>query len=467
MSAVAGDKSMNNNGRKYFGTDGIRGRVGEHPITAEFCLRLGWAVGKVFASDGSRLVLIGKDTRISGYMIESVLEAGLVSAGVDVRLLTPIPTPAVAYLTRTFRADAGIVISASHNRYDDNGIKFFDSGGNKLPDEMELAIEQQMEAPLNTVRSSELGKVERLEDARGRYIEFCKGTVDRRFRLRGLKVVVDCAHGSTYAVAPRVFSELGADVTVIGAEPNGININEGCGSTHPEAMAEKVVSEGADVGIALDGDGDRVIMADGNGEIVDGDDLLYIIASHSARTGRLSGGVVGTIMTNLGLELALRRARIPFVRADVGDRHVLEAMRDRNWPLGGESSGHIVCSNLTTTGDGIVSALQALVPMVETGKPLADLKAGLKKYPQSMVSVAAKDPDAVTACTEVAKARGDIESQLDGRGRVVVRPSGTEPVVRVMVEGEDPEIVSGHANALAEVVRASGQPADGAGSAVP
>ena len=298
MSAVAGDKSMNNNGRKYFGTDGIRGRVGEHPITAEFCLRLGWAVGKVFASDGSRLVLIGKDTRISGYMIESVLEAGLVSAGVDVRLLTPIPTPAVAYLTRTFRADAGIVISASHNRYDDNGIKFFDSGGNKLPDEMELAIEQQMEAPLNTVRSSELGKVERLEDARGRYIEFCKGTVDRRFRLRGLKVVVDCAHGSTYAVAPRVFSELGADVTVIGAEPNGININEGCGSTHPEAMAEKVVSEGADVGIALDGDGDRVIMADGNGEIVDGDDLLYIIASHSARTGRLSGGVVGTIMTN-------------------------------------------------------------------------------------------------------------------------------------------------------------------------
>ena len=450
---------MNNNGRKYFGTDGIRGRVGEHPITAEFCLRLGWAVGKVFASDGSRLVLIGKDTRISGYMIESVLEAGLVSAGVDVRLLTPIPTPAVAYLTRTFRADAGIVISASHNRYDDNGIKFFDSRGNKLPDEMELAIEQQMEAPLVTVRSSELGKVERLEDARGRYIEFCKGTVDRRFRLRGLKVVVDCANGSTYAVAPRVFSELGADVTVIGAEPNGMNINEGCGSTHPEAMAEAVVEARADVGIALDGDGDRVIMADGDGRIVDGDELLYIIASHWSRTGRLSGGVVGTVMTNLGLERALRQARIPFARADVGDRYVLEAMRDRNWPLGGESSGHIVCSNLTTTGDGIVSALQALVPMVETGKPLADLKTGMTKLPQSIVSVAAEDPDSVSECGAVARALGDVEAQLDGRGRVLIRPSGTEPVVRVMVEGEDPDLVAGHAHALADVVRSSEQPA--------
>ena len=448
---------MYSNGRKYFGTDGIRGRVGKHPITAEFCLRLGWAVGKIFASGGSRLVLIGKDTRISGYMIESVLEAGLVSAGVDVRLLTPIPTPAVAYLTRTFRADAGIVISASHNRYDDNGIKFFDSRGNKLPDETELAIEQQMEAPLVTVQSSELGKVERLEDARGRYIEFCKGTVDRRFRLRGLKVVVDCANGSTYAVAPRVLSELGADVTVIGAEPNGMNINEGCGSTHPEAMAEAVVTEGADVGIALDGDGDRVIMADGDGQIVDGDELLYIIASHWSRTGRLNGGVVGTVMTNLGLERALRKARIPFARADVGDRYVLEAMRDRNWPLGGESSGHIVCSSLTTTGDGIVSALQALVPMVETGQPLADLKTGMTKLPQSIVSVASADPDTVSGCGAVAAALGDIEAQLDGRGRVLIRPSGTEPVVRVMVEGEDADLVAGHANALADIVRASGQ----------
>ncbi len=445
----------NNNGRKYFGTDGIRGRVGEPPITAEFCLRLGWAVGKVFASGGSRLVLIGKDTRISGYMLESVLEAGLVSAGVDVRLLTPIPTPAVAYLTRTFRADAGIVISASHNRYDDNGIKFFDSRGNKLPDEMELAIEQQMEAPLVTVRSSELGKVERLDDARGRYIEFCKGTVDRRFRLRGLKVVVDCANGSAYAVAPRVFSELGADVTVIGAEPNGMNINEGCGSTHPEAMAEAVVDAGADVGIALDGDGDRVIMADGDGQIVDGDELLYIIATHWSRTGRLNGGVVGTVMTNFGLERAFRQARIPFARADVGDRYVLEAMHDRNWPLGGESSGHIVCSNLTTTGDGIVSALQALVPMIETGKPLADLKTGMTKLPQSIVSVATGDPDSVSGCGAVAQALGDIRAQLDGRGRVLIRPSGTEPVVRVMVEGDDPDLVAGHANALADVVRAS------------
>ena len=316
-----------NNGRKYFGTDGIRGRVGEAPITAEFCLRLGWAVGKVFAAEGSPLVLIGKDTRISGYMIESVLEAGLVSAGADVRLLTPIPTPAVAYLTRTFRAGAGIVISASHNAYEDNGIKFFDSQGHKLPDEMELAIEERIGQPMKTVRSSELGKVVLLDDARGRYIEFCKSTVSRQFRLRGMKVVLDCANGATYAVAPSVFSELGAEVVLLAADPDGMNINDACGSTHPEAMAAKVVEVGADVGIAFDGDGDRVVMADHNGNLVDGDELLYVIARHAARDGRLKGGVVGTSMSNLGLERALGKAGIPFARTQVGDRFVIEAMR--------------------------------------------------------------------------------------------------------------------------------------------
>ena len=443
------------NGRKYFGTDGIRGRVGEAPITAEFCLRLGWAVGKVFAAEGLPLVLIGKDTRISGYMIESVLEAGLVSAGVDVRLLTPIPTPAVAYLTRTFRAGAGIVISASHNPYEDNGIKFFDYEGRKLPDEMELAIEERIEQPMKTVRSSELGKVVLLDDARGRYIEFCKNTVNRQFRLRGMKVVLDCANGATYAVAPSVFSELGAEVVLLAAEPDGMNINLGCGSTHPELMAQKVVEVGADVGIAFDGDGDRVVMADHNGNLVDGDEILYVIARHAARDGRLQGGVVGTSMSNLGLERALDNAGIPFVRTDVGDRFVIEEMRRLDWGLGGESSGHIVCAPLTTTGDGIIAALQVLVAMVDNDQSLAELISGMVRLPQAVINVGCKDPAAATACTNVSAAVGDVEGKLAGRGRVLLRPSGTEPVVRVMVEGEDAGEVEGHAQALAQVVRSA------------
>ena len=443
------------NGRKYFGTDGIRGRVGEAPITAEFCLRLGWAVGKVFAAEGLPLVLIGKDTRISGYMIESVLEAGLVSAGVDVRLLTPIPTPAVAYLTRTFRAGAGIVISASHNPYEDNGIKFFDYEGRKLPDEMELAIEERIEQPMKTVRSSELGKVVLLDDARGRYIEFCKNTVSRQFRLRGMKVVLDCANGATYAVAPSVFSELGAEVVLLAAEPDGMNINLGCGSTHPELMAEKVVEVGADVGIAFDGDGDRVVMADHNGNLVDGDEILYVIARHAARDGRLQGGVVGTSMSNLGLERALQNAGIPFVRTDVGDRFVIEEMRRLDWGLGGESSGHIVCAPLTTTGDGIIAALQVLVAMVDNDQSLAQLVSGMVRLPQAVINVGCKNPAAATACTNVSAAVGDVEGKLAGRGRVLLRPSGTEPVVRVMVEGEDAGEVAGHAQALAQVVRSA------------
>ena len=443
------------NGRKHFGTDGIRGRVGEAPITAEFCLRLGWAVGKVFAAEGLPLVLIGKDTRISGYMIESVLEAGLVSAGVDVRLLTPIPTPAVAYLTRTFRAGAGIVISASHNPYEDNGIKFFDYEGRKLPDEMELAIEERIEQPMKTVRSSELGKVVLLDDARGRYIEFCKNTVSRQFRLRGMKVVLDCANGATYAVAPSVFSELGAEVVLLAAEPDGMNINLGCGSTHPEVMAEKVVEVGADVGIAFDGDGDRVVMADQNGDLVDGDEILYVIARHAARDGRLEGGVVGTSMSNLGLERALDNAGIPFVRTDVGDRFVIEEMRRLDWGLGGESSGHIVCAPLTTTGDGIIAALQVLVAMVDNDQSLAELISGMVRLPQAVINVGCKDPAAATACTNVSAAVGDVEGKLAGRGRVLLRPSGTEPVVRVMVEGEDAGEVEGHAQALAQVVRSA------------
>lgn len=443
------------NGRKYFGTDGIRGRVGEVPITAEFCLRLGWAVGKVFAAEGLPLVLIGKDTRISGYMIESVLEAGLVSAGVDVRLLTPIPTPAVAYLTRTFRAGAGIVISASHNPYEDNGIKFFDYEGRKLPDEMELAIEERIEQPMKTVRSSELGKVVLLDDARGRYIELCKNTVSRQFRLRGMKVVLDCANGATYAVAPSVFSELGAEVVLLAAEPDGMNINLGCGSTHPELMAEKVVEVGADVGIAFDGDGDRVVMADHNGNLVDGDEILYVIARHAARDGRLQGGVVGTSMSNLGLERALQNAGIPFVRTDVGDRFVIEEMRRLDWGFGGESSGHIVCAPLTTTGDGIIAALQVLVAMVDNDQSLAQLISGMVRLPQAVINVGCKDPAAATACTNVSAAVGDVEGKLAGRGRVLLRPSGTEPVVRVMVEGEDAGEVAGHAQALAQVVRSA------------
>ena len=438
--------------RDYFGTDGIRGRVGDKPITPDFCVHLGWAVGKVLASSGSPLVVIGKDTRISGYMIESALEAGLASAGVDVNLFGPIPTPAIAYLTRTLRADAGIVISASHNPFEDNGIKFFDSDGNKLPDEMEVAIEAQLGQPVVSVGSQALGRAYRVDDARGRYIEFCKGTIDRGVHFRGLKLVIDCAHGATYAVAPGVFSELGAEVTLIGADPDGTNINHECGSTHPEAVAQKVVETGADAGIAFDGDGDRVIMVDANGTVVDGDEMLYVIAKTGLPKGRLSGGVVGTVMSNLGLERALETCGIPFERAAVGDRYVLELMRARGWQLGGEASGHLVCLALTTTGDGIVSALQVLVAMVESGRSLAELRNGMQKLPQAMVNVKIHDPGGIAKNPLVDDAIRSLEARLNGRGRVVIRPSGTEPVVRVMVEGEDADEVNEQAASLAAVV---------------
>ena len=444
------------NGRRYFGTDGIRGRVGDAPITPDFCLHLGWAVGQVLASGGSRMVVIGKDTRISGYMFESALEAGLSAAGVDVGLLSPIPTPAVAYLTRTLGADAGIVISASHNPYDDNGIKFFDAGGNKLGDDVELAIEEHLGNTLASVRSKALGRAFRVEDARGRYIEYCKGTTDRGTHLRGLRLVLDCAHGATYAVAPGVFSELGAEVTVIGASPNGTNINDGCGSTHPAAMAAKVKEVGADAGIAFDGDGDRVVMADANGDVVDGDELLYIIASNWQSRGRLTGGVVGTVMSNLGVERALAASGIPFARAAVGDRYVLEGLRRHDWQLGGESSGHIICLELATTGDGIVAALQTLMAMVESGKSLAHLRQGITKLPQAMVNVQVTNPGAACACTSLRRVAAGIERDLASRGRILIRPSGTEPVVRVMVEGEDEAEVRAHAERLAEAVRAAG-----------
>lgn len=441
--------------RKYFGTDGIRGRVGKLPITPEFCLRLGWAAGKVFASKSECHVLIGKDTRISGYMLESVLESGLASAGANVSLLTVMPTPAIAYLTRTLGADAGIVISASHNPYYDNGIKFFDANGNKLGDDVELEIEAQLDADMVCVGSDQLGRAARVEDAPGRYIEFCKATVPREFRFQGLRMVVDCAHGATYHVAPLVFEELGADVTVVGGEPDGTNINADCGSTNPQLLAATVREHGADVGIAFDGDGDRVIMADAGGDLVDGDELLYIIARDRAKAGRLQGGVVGTVMSNFGLERALGDLSIPFARAPVGDRHVLEVLRNKGWSIGGEASGHIVCLDLTTTGDAIVAALQALVPMVEQGVALRDLINDMRKLPQVMVNVEASQPAALAASAAVRAAIDDKARLLAGRGRVLVRPSGTEPVLRVMVEGEDHSEVSAIAQDLATTARQS------------
>ena len=441
-------------GKKHFGTDGIRGHVGREPVTPDFCLRLGWAAGKVLATSDARLVVIGKDTRISGYMIESVLEAGLISAGVNVGLLSPIPTPAIAYLTRTMGADAGIVISASHNPFGDNGIKFFNAEGNKLSDEKEAAIEKQLEQTFVSVDSQALGKAFRVDDARGRYVEYCKGTVERGLHLRRLKVVVDCAHGATYAVAGNVFSELRADVTVIGAEPNGTNINDGYGSMHPQTVAAKVLETGADVGIAFDGDGDRVTMVDERGQIFDGDDLLYIIARSRLKSGRLNGGgVVGTQMTNLGLEQALQTCGVPFERAEVGDRNVLTRLHANEWSLGGEPSGHLICLNLATTGDGIVAALQVLAAMITEDQPLSELRNGLHKYPQATTNVATKAAQQVAASAAVARAAEGVKKQMNDRGRVVVRASGTEPLVRIMVEGEHPSQVRDYAESLADVAR--------------
>lgn len=442
--------------RQYFGTDGIRGKVGEQPITPDFVLKLGWAAGRALAqsikaSGGRNQILIGKDTRISGYMFESALEAGLINAGIDVGLLGPMPTPAIAYLTRTFQATAGIVISASHNPYYDNGIKFFSRQGTKLSDDIELAIEAEIEKPMFTTEGK-LGKAMRIADAAGRYVEFCKGTMPWGFSLQGMTIVLDCANGATYHVAPAVFQELGAKVISIGVEPDGLNINRGCGSTHPEMLRDKVVETGADLGIAFDGDGDRVLFVDAHGEVIDGDEILYIIAAHRAASEHGCKGVVGTLMSNFGFELALKDLGVPFVRAKVGDRYVIEAMKQNQWMLGGESSGHIVCSDVTTTGDGIVAALQVLLAIVEQEKTLYELKNGMSKLPQTMINVRRNRNIDLANNDAIQKAVTAAESAMAGRGRVLLRPSGTEPVIRVMAEGEDSQLVGQLAQELAAVV---------------
>jgi len=439
--------------RKYFGTDGIRGKVGEAPITPDFVMKLGWAVGCIFAHNGGDKILIGKDTRISGYMFESALEAGLAAAGVNVHLLGPMPTPAIAYLTRALRAQAGIVISASHNPYYDNGIKFFSAQGTKLPDAIELAIEEQLEKPMQVRESAKLGKAVRVAEARGRYIEFCKNTIPSQIDLKGMKLVVDCANGATYQVAPDIFRELGADVIEMATKPNGLNINADCGSTHPELLQKAVLAENAHAGLAFDGDGDRLLMVDAKGELIDGDDLLFIMAKHGQGKGQIKDGVVGTLMSNFGLELALRELKLNFVRAKVGDRYVMEELQRTGWQLGGETSGHIIWLGATTTGDGIIAALQILVAMHQTGKSLFDLKSGLQKFPQVMENIRMQKHVDVLAETAVTQAVKAAEDQLKGKGRVLLRLSGTEPLVRVMVEGDNPDQVKQIANELAQVVK--------------
>lgn len=439
-------------GRKYFGTDGIRGRVGDFPITPDFMLKLGWAAGMAFRKQGRCRILIGKDTRISGYMFESALEAGLSAAGADVMLLGPMPTPAIAYLTRTFHAEAGIVISASHNPHHDNGIKFFSGQGTKLPDEIELMIEELLDSPMTVVESEQLGKVSRIVDAAGRYIEFCKGSVPTGTSFAGLKVVLDCANGAAYKVAPSVFRELGAQVTVLSAEPNGLNINERCGSTHIEALQAAVLAQHADLGIAFDGDADRVLMVDHSGAIVDGDELLFIIARDLHERGKLQGGVVGTLMSNLGLELALAELNIPFIRAKVGDRYVIAELLERGWLVGGENSGHLVCFQHTTTGDAIVAALQVLMALKRRGQTLGEARLGMRKCPQVLVNVrysGAHDPLEHPAVKE---ASAKVTEEMAGQGRVLLRKSGTEPLVRVMVEGSEEAKVRAYAEGLARVV---------------
>ena len=439
--------------RKYFGTDGIRGKVGDSPITPDFVLKLGWAAGKVLARHGSRKIIIGKDTRISGYMLESALEAGLAAAGLSASFTGPMPTPAVAYLTRTFRAEAGIVISASHNPYYDNGIKFFSIDGTKLPDHVEEAIEAEMEKPLTCVESAELGRANRIVDAAGRYIEFCKGTFPNEQSLNGLKMVIDCAHGATYHIAPNVLSELGAEVIAIGWDPNGININEKCGATDVRQLQERVLAEGADVGLAFDGDGDRLIMVDHLGEKVDGDQILFIIAREALRQGQLRGGAVGTLMSNMGLELALKQLGIPFERAKVGDRYVLEKLQEKGWRLGAENSGHIILLDKTTTGDGIVAGLQVLSAMVRNNMSLHDLCSGMKLLPQVLVNVRFAGQHDPLASEEVTRVAQEVEKELNGKGRVLLRKSGTEPLIRVMVEGEDEAQVTAMANRIADAVK--------------
>ena len=438
--------------RKYFGTDGIRGEIGKAPMTPDFVLKLGWAAGKVLASQGVPLVLIGKDTRISGDMLETALQAGLVAAGVNVRLLGPMPTPAVAYLTRTFRASAGVVISASHNPFQDNGVKFFSADGTKLSNEIELKIEEYLERDIVTVSSELLGKVERIDDASGRYIEFCKRSIPPEVSLEGLRIVVDCANGATYQVSPEVFTELGADVVTIAAEPDGININNSCGATSLDFLQENVKHYRADLGVALDGDGDRLMMVDEDGEVIDGDEVLAIIAAHRHGNGTLGEHVVGTLMSNLGLEKAVTNMGLKFHRADVGDRYVMEIMRKVGGILGGESSGHTIVRDRIATGDGTIAALQVLHAMIDTGKSLKEIKQVMSKYPQTLVNVRIKEKIDLESNLAIQEAVKEAEKQMGSRGRVLLRASGTEPLIRVMVEADNKAETEQLANMIAKAV---------------
>ncbi|GAD78463.1 phosphoglucosamine mutase [Vibrio ezurae] len=439
--------------RRYFGTDGIRGKVGQYPITPDFVLKLGWAAGRVLAKQGTKKVIIGKDTRISGYMLESALEAGLAAAGLKATLTGPMPTPAVAYLTQTFRAEAGIVISASHNPYYDNGIKFFSSEGTKLPDDIELAIEAELDKNIECVESALLGKAARMTDAAGRYIEFCKSTFPSSANLSSLKIVVDCAHGATYHIAPNVFKELGAELVLMGCEPNGLNINEEVGATDVRALQAKVVEESADLGLGFDGDGDRIIMVDHKGNKVDGDQIAYIIARDALRRGELKGGVVGTLMTNLGMENGLKQLGIPFSRAAVGDRYVMEQLKEKGWSIGAENSGHVILLDKVTTGDAIVAALQVLASIVDSGMNLFDLSQGMTLYPQELINVRFSGESDPMQLEVVLDSVAQAEQELGDKGRVLLRKSGTEPLIRVMVEGEDGELVLNLANRIADTVR--------------
>lgn len=441
--------------RKYFGTDGVRGEVGKFPITPEFALRLGYAAGKVLVdheNEDHPTVIIGKDTRISGYMLEAALQAGFTAAGVNVLLTGPLPTPGIAYLTRALRLSAGVMISASHNPFQDNGIKFFAKGGKKLDDALELQIEAMLDQPMQTSASRDLGRAKRIDGADQRYIEFCKSTFPNELDLKGLKLVVDCAHGATYHIAPQVFHELGAEVIAIGNQPNGFNINDGVGATHPEAVAKAVREHGADFGISLDGDGDRLMMADRDGKLYDGDQLIYVVAKARAARGQLAGGVVGTVMTNMAMELALQRQGVPFARAKVGDRYVLELLGQHGWQVGGEASGHILCLDKHSTGDGIISCLQVLAAVQELGTGLADICADWTPFPQKMINVRLNGQDWKAASAAPLQA---AEVALQGRGRVVLRPSGTEPVVRVMVEADDLALASDWASRIAAAIEAA------------
>ncbi|MBY6197181.1 phosphoglucosamine mutase [Vibrio hangzhouensis] len=441
--------------RRYFGTDGVRGKVGQYPITPDFVLKLGWAAGRVLAKQGTKKVIIGKDTRISGYMLESALEAGLSAAGLKAIFTGPLPTPAVAYLTQTFRAEAGIVISASHNPYYDNGIKFFSSEGTKLPDAIELAIEEELDKDIECVESAELGKASRLNDAAGRYIEFCKSTFPHDLSLEGVKIVLDCAHGATYKIAPSVFTELGADIVTMGVEPNGININDEVGATDVRALQARVVAEKADLGLAFDGDGDRIIMVDHLGHKVDGDQIAYIIARDALRRGELKGGVVGTLMTNLGMENGLKQLGIPFVRAAVGDRYVMEQLLEKGWRIGAENSGHVILLDKVTTGDAIVAALQVLASVVGAKMSLNELASGMTLYPQVLINVRFSGDANPLEAEAVKQAVAKAEADLGDKGRVLLRKSGTEPLLRVMVEGEDDALVNQSAQYIADIVKAN------------